>query len=309
VIGLKSNVSGWLVPHIGNLVLQFITDNAMFMQGILDNESLLFVQLDRLIYEIFLIYGKAISASKFSIQQYAQVYQNSNLIQEMVPCFKKYLEKMTNNKYQQESEAMNYFEQIKYSCLELINEETRNKIGTYMYYYETCDWKPHNVQSTHTDCVEDLMNFLLSLFTTLNQINGDIVPSLCYLSFKHINYLYMMALQNTVKEFNMLGIVNLEYDIVYMFAMCGSIFKEYENLRECLREIRQFMDLFTNGHVNDLLNLQERTKKYYALNIKTVIPILEKYKRRKLTSTKVPFLKRGQVKDVVSKLKKELKLK
>jgi len=267
------------------------------------------VQLNRLTYEIFVAYAKPITATKYSIQQFAQIYQNALIMQESCGFFKKYLEKMTNNRYAQESEAGSYFEQIKYTCTELVDVEARNKISTYMTQYENWDWTPKSSNPKYSDCVEDLMNFLLSVFTTLKQINFEIVPSLAYLSFKHINFTLLNLFQNHVKEFNMLGVMNLEFDVAYMFLMCNTVFKEYENLKECLREIRQFLDLFVTGHVHDLLNPQERKSKYYAINLHHIIPILEKYKKKKVVSNKVPFLKRSQVKEVVSKLKKELKLK
>jgi len=45
-----------IIPEICSIVTQFINDNVQFMQGTLDNESFLFLQLDRLLFEIYRLY-------------------------------------------------------------------------------------------------------------------------------------------------------------------------------------------------------------------------------------------------------------
>ena len=88
-----------------------------------------------------------------------------------------------------------------------------------------------------------------------------------------------------------------------MFKICGDKLSQYENLMECLREIRQFLDLFLIGHPSDLLDVNMRKNKYSQLNIPKLIIIFKKY--LKIVVGKYPVIRKRQVKATMDKLKLE----
>mgnify|MGYP002620296324 FL=1 len=49
-------------------------------------------------------------------------------------------------------------------------------------------------------------------------------------------------------------------------------------LKDCLREVRQLLDLFMVGPISEYLDLRIRRTKYYNIDPKKLIIIMEKYK-------------------------------
>lgn len=102
------------------------------------------------------------------------------------------------------------------------------------------------------------MKIKVGVLTTMKFYHPDFVSSVIYLAFKYINYMIIQHIGQHVKQYNIIALKNLENDLLYMFKLCGTHFSEFENLMECLREVRQFLDLFLVAHPKDLLDPVKR---------------------------------------------------
>ena len=194
----------------------------------------------------------------------------------------------------------------------LIND----KIASFLSYYEEVSWTPSKPNTSAHDLMKDMITYLnvkyflltyhktylyiiKNIFNSLKEIHPEIVSGLVYFGFKFINQFIMDVIVNQVTEFNMIAMVNLEYDIVYLFDVCATTFRRYESksphiklfatklnnsidLRECLREVRQLLDLFLVGKPVELLDLHLRHTKYSHLKIEKLITIFPKYKVRNM---------------------------
>eukprot|EP01016_Furgasonia_blochmanni_P017142 TRINITY_DN2002_c0_g1_i6.p1 TRINITY_DN2002_c0_g1~~TRINITY_DN2002_c0_g1_i6.p1 ORF type:complete len:325 (-),score=68.23 TRINITY_DN2002_c0_g1_i6:139-1113(-) len=301
-----STQSTWgVVPRICGIVVEFINHSVNYMQGIHDNDGLMFIQLDRFLYEVYKAFEDFVSSSPSpTILQQAQTMQNSFYIHNAAKYFSKYLENASKCRYSKTFESIFYFDQIKYKCEENIHESLNEKIELFVQMLGDVKWMPSAPNSQHHDCMEDLVNYMQSTLYAMKIILPDYTRTLAYLTFKHINNLIFDVLLQKVKNFNIAALYNLELDLIYMFNCAGNFFKEYENLMDCLRELRQFLDMFLIGHPNEYVDLKIRGQKYYHLDPRKMIPILDKYK--KTVINKLPVVRRREVDAVLKKLKQEV---
>jgi Exocyst complex subunit Sec15-like len=151
------------VIEICSAVVNFITENVQFLQGTLDNESFLFLQLDRLLYEIFRVYHDEVEKALESYHplQLALVEQNSNVLQLLTGFFKKTLERASANKYSNDFESLSHCEQIQYMCDEKILEKIKTKLGMFIENGLTSiNWEPKELNKKCSDLGEDVINDL-----------------------------------------------------------------------------------------------------------------------------------------------------
>ena len=66
----------------------------------------------------------------------------------------------------------------------------------------------------------------------MKKILANAVASVVYVVFRYINDTIMEILVGHIKQFNIIGIANLENDVMYLFDFCYSnIMNEYEGNR------------------------------------------------------------------------------
>lgn len=78
-----------------------------------------------------------------------------------------------------------------------------------------------------------------------------------------------------VRTFNILGLVNLNHDILCLTKLCNTVFLKHSStykylrlleLMDCLKEIREFLELFLAEHPDDFLDTKKRQQKYSHLS-------------------------------------------
>lgn len=145
------------------------------MQGNPDSESILIIQLDRLLFEIFKIYYDTLNNSSTMYNplqvtrnyfhsnhqpQVAQIYQNAIVSQNLMAFFKKTLEKASGFQYKGNLESRSICAQITYACDEVICESIKSKLNNFLEHYEEFDWTPHSCAHQKSDIIVDTLNYL-----------------------------------------------------------------------------------------------------------------------------------------------------
>ena len=293
-----------VIPEISETVMKFIQNNMIYLRGINDLEGLIHIQLDRIYFKIYEAFKILIDKKLLNILQVCQTIENMNFLGNSLKYFQSLIENNFKIICSREYEAFFYLDQLKMTCEELIQEMTKTKIDEFLQNYYNLDWTTKVPNNKPHGFMQDLADFLLGIFNSMKMINSEVVYSLIYLSFRHINLqIFNVLCDEKIKHFNIIGLVNLQFDVLYLFSICGDRLAEYSNLMECLREIRQFLDLFLVNHPSDLLDLNLRNTKYNQLNLQKIIILFKKYK--KIIVGKYPVIRKRQVKATMDKLKLE----
>lgn len=293
-----------VIPEIAELVRKFLQNCLIYLRGVTDLEGLIHIQLDRFYFKIYEAFKILIDKHILNVLQVGQTIENMGYMGNSLKYFKNLIENNFKILCSREYEAFFYFDQLKMNCEELIQEMTKQKIDEFLDNYYNVDWTTKHPNAKHQGFIQDLGDFLLGVFNSMKMINSEIVSSLIYLTFRHINIQILNILcDEKIKHFNIISLVNLQFDVLFLFKLCGDHLSEYSNLMECLREIRQFLDLFLVGHPSDLLEPNLRNSKYNQLNIQKIILLFKKYK--KIVVGKYPVIRKRQVKATMDKLKLE----
>jgi len=298
-----------IVPDICHIVIDFINDNVLFMQGNPDSESILIIQLDRLLFEIFKIYYDSLndSSTMYNPLQTAQIYQNAIVSQNLMNLFKKTLEKASGFQYKSSLESRSICAQITYVCDEVICESIKSKLNNFLEHYEEFQWAPNSCAHNKSEGIVDTLNYLNTSLLTMKQILPENTASIAFVAFKYINDYIMDILINKSTTVNSAGLANLELDLISVFNVCETSLKEIDGLRECFRSLRQLLDLFLVGPFSEFADPDTRSKKYFCLDPKKLIPLMDKYKKIILPNMKE--LRKRDVDAVAASLRKEFRLK
>jgi len=127
----------------------------------------------------------------------------------------------------------------------------------------------------------------------MKQILPENTISIAFVAFKYINDYIVDILLNKAPSVNSAGLANIELDLIMVFNVCETSLKEIDGfeykdnpiyltfslgLRECFRLLRQLLDLFLVGPFNEFADPNIRAKKYFCLDPKRLIPLMDKYK-------------------------------
>ncbi|EGR27438.1 hypothetical protein IMG5_196210 [Ichthyophthirius multifiliis] len=152
-----------------------------------------------------------------------------------------------------------------------------------------------------------MINFMVGTFSSMSIIKSDQLIACLYLSFKHINEkIWEIITSNQIKELNIVAFYNLQTDLVALFEVCNNNYYHCTNLMECLRELRQLLDLFLLNNPLDYLEGNNRYTKYSHLNPEKLIFILEKYVKLKTKNKDLHNVRKRECKPVYKKLREEL---
>lgn len=293
------------IPEIVNVIMQFLQNNLSYFRGISDTEGLIHIQLDRFYFRVYEVFKELVDKKVLNIIQIGQTIENINYLENSLKFFQAALEKNMKIMCSREYESFFYLDQLKMTCEELIQELTKEKIDEFLQNYYNIEWNGKTPANKCNEFIQDLADFLLGVFKSLTLISSDVLFTLVYLSFRHINAkIFAVLCDEKIKHFNIIGLARLQLDILFLFSVCGDHLRQYENLMECLREIRQFLDLFFVGHPSDLLDLNLRKNKYHQINISKITVLFKKYK--KIVSGKLPVIRKREVKATMDKLKLEI---
>lgn len=294
-----------VIPEIVEYAINFINNCISYLKGVIDAEGLIHIQLDRFYFKLYEIIKQMVEKNLLTPIQLVITLQNIVALESSMKFLMNSIEDKLKILCTRDYDSIFYFQQIKINAEEMVQELIRKKIFEFLKNYLDIDWLPKLPNKAHNSFIQDLMDYLLDVYNSISIINSEMVSSIVYLSFKYINSVIMeMICNERIKKFNIISLLNLEKDLLFLFQICGNNLGQYENIMECLREVRQFLDLFLVCHPNDILDLNMRNNKFQRLNLKQMVIIFEKYK--KIMVGKYPVVRRRHVRAVMDKLKIEL---
>eukprot|EP01017_Pseudomicrothorax_dubius_P043765 TRINITY_DN7349_c0_g2_i3.p1 TRINITY_DN7349_c0_g2~~TRINITY_DN7349_c0_g2_i3.p1 ORF type:complete len:674 (+),score=140.73 TRINITY_DN7349_c0_g2_i3:418-2439(+) len=290
-----------VVPNIVGIIENFVINAAEFMRGILDQNNLIFIQLDRFLYELTKLFSDFLYTPPGpNVLQLAQTMQNINYLQMSLSYFVTFLEGQTRTSFNRSLNSSKYFDELKVGAEEKIYDALKAKLSYFLSFYDEISWEPHVFRRGHHDFAEDLCDYLQGVFSTMRLISEDLIISLLYLALKYISEGIFGALSRA-KTYNIIALAALDADIWFIYNSFVSYYRDGETALECFREIRQFLHLFLKGHVHDLIDESATRMRYAALSIPKLIPILDRY--RKIVVPELPTVRKREVQAVIKRLK------
>eukprot|EP00455_Lapot_gusevi_P034507 TRINITY_DN3803_c0_g1_i3.p1 TRINITY_DN3803_c0_g1~~TRINITY_DN3803_c0_g1_i3.p1 ORF type:complete len:435 (-),score=124.97 TRINITY_DN3803_c0_g1_i3:132-1385(-) len=161
-------------------------------------------------------------------------------------------------------------------CVDLIMELIDSKIDAFMGLACNIDWLPDNKEEHASEHIQDLMTYLNTTFMCMQTMPEGFRQAIHFTSCKHIADHYMNLLLGPVKKFNIIAIYNLHLDVMALeeFAQSCSI----PDLETKFAEIRQLINLFLSGTVEQILDQPTRQARFPQLNLYRLAQIMDKFK-------------------------------
>ncbi|XP_020233583.1 exocyst complex component SEC15A [Cajanus cajan] len=162
------------------------------------------------------------------------------------------------------------------------------KINEFMTLVESINWISEETNEGGHDYIHEVIIYLESIMSPAQQILPlDDVYRVGSGAFEHISNSIVAAFSSDgVKRFNANAVINIEYDVQiienfaeerFYSAGLGEIYSE-GSFKNSLVEARQLVNLLLSSQPENFLNPDIWEKNYYALEIKKVAVILDKYK-------------------------------
>ncbi|TKY53485.1 Exocyst complex component SEC15A [Spatholobus suberectus] len=162
------------------------------------------------------------------------------------------------------------------------------KIDEFMTLTESINWTPEETNENGHDYIHEVIICLGSIMSPAQQILPlDAVYRVGIGAFEHVSNSIVAAFSSdSVKRFNANAVINIEYDLHFIenfaeerfySAGLGEIYNE-GSFKNCLVEARQLVNLLLSSQPENFLNADIWDKNCYALEIKKVAAILDKFK-------------------------------
>jgi len=162
------------------------------------------------------------------------------------------------------------------------------KISEFMNLSDSVNWTPEETNENGNDYIHEVIIYLDSFMSPAQQILPlDSVYRVGSGAFEHISNSIVAAFSSdSVKRFNVNAVINIEYDLQiienfaeerFYSAGLGETYNEV-SFKNCLVEARQLVNLLLSSQPESFLNPDVWEKNYYALEIKKVAAILDKFK-------------------------------
>jgi hypothetical protein len=201
--------------------------------------------------------------------------------------------------------AATIFQQTRIRCEDLLFELIDNKIDEFMSLCAGLDWTPNEANRGANDYINDLIAYLSTTLVCLQYLPDAVRSAVHFTSCKHISANLLTNLANNVKKFNILAMINLDFDLSALENFANSC--NIANLVETFSELRQLVDLFLSGDIEAILQPSIKQGQYPHLSTGKLLRILEKYKDlglfAKVTNDNLKKIKRKNVENVIKKLK------
>ncbi|KAL5718876.1 Exocyst complex component S15A [Ranunculus cassubicifolius] len=170
------------------------------------------------------------------------------------------------------------------ALLRLVNK----KIDEFMSLTENIKWTTEEVPQNGNDYINEVVIYLDTLMSTAQQILPlDAMYKVGSGALEHISSsIVTTLLSDSVKRFNLNAVMGIDYDLKALESFADERFYSVgvsdihtgPNLKECLIESRQLINLLLSSQPENFMNPVIREKNYSSLDHKKVATICEKFK-------------------------------
>ncbi|XP_058079383.1 exocyst complex component SEC15A [Magnolia sinica] len=175
-------------------------------------------------------------------------------------------------------------EEAYHALLRLAN----SKVDEIMSLTENVNWIADEAPPNGNKYINELVIYLDTLMSTAQQILPlDVLHMIGTQALEHISGSYVNVLLNeSIKRFSISAIIGIDSDLKRLESFAdercysdgfSEVHKE-GNLRDCLVEARQLMNLLLSNQPENFMNPVIRERHYRALDYKKVATICEKFK-------------------------------
>lgn len=285
------------VPEACRIVLSFIEDSVSYLSY--DGQDNLYDDvrkyLDKLlIYVLSEALLKAIHSSTTGVSQAMQIAANIAALERACDLFIQQAARLCGIPVHSSERPRGILTAVAvlktsqdaayHTLMRLVN----SKVGEIMALTDNIDWTTNEVPQNGNECINVLIVYLDTVISTAQQILPlDTVYKVGSGVLKHISDLFVAALlSDDVKRFNAYTIMSIDEDVKQLESFAderfdspglGDVQKE-GNMRDCLAEARQLINLLLSSRPEDFLNPVTREKNYGALDYDKVASIFEKFK-------------------------------
>ncbi|KAH7424634.1 hypothetical protein KP509_11G016800 [Ceratopteris richardii] len=164
----------------------------------------------------------------------------------------------------------------------------KSKVDEFMQLTDNINWAPDDPPQNGNEYFNELIIYLGTIVPLAQQILPlDALSSVISGVLLHISEEIVSAFLNAdVRQFNLNAIIGMDADLKLLESCADEWFQtaglnELQgamNLRHCLTEARQLVNLFLSNQPENFLNPVIRQKSYSALDSQKVLAIAEKYR-------------------------------
>ncbi|KAL4488409.1 hypothetical protein ABPG72_019259 [Tetrahymena utriculariae] len=295
-----------ILQEIALLINKFIEDSVIFLKGVCEYDSLIYSQLDVLYKSFASIFEEYIFREVKTEIQFGQMYLNLDYLKKSPKFYIKQIESQLHVSPSQKFDCFFSIDQIKNRCFDEMIEIMRIKISDCIIRYGRVNWQPTQKNNSCQEFIHELIMQMMITIQSLRMINFNQINAVLFVSMKEINSLIWKFLVEDLKNYNIVGLINLRTDLLAIFDMCKSEFRQVPDLTDCFRELDTFLFLFLDRKPGDYLEGNNREKIYMYLETRKLIVLLDKYVKYELPGLRNPVPRKRECAAISKKLKEEL---
>lgn len=169
------------------------------------------------------------------------------------------------------------FSQTELAMHEMIPRLIDKEVDVYVKEGGKIDWFAEKINPNGNSYVNDIVDFLGATFDSIGTFPDSLQQSVIFNTMRQLSKKIISLVTNEeVKKVNMIGLFNLNYDLLKLEQFCEEL--DIENLRSCFKGHRQLMDLLLCGDVARYMSHQLRGTLYSEINPEELHDILAKYR-------------------------------
>jgi hypothetical protein len=267
------------VPRICRLVTMFINDFYKYIHDMVEDDDVMRratdVMLEECVIQAYLDFMTNSPAT--GIAQAVQIALNAQYLAQSCGWFESYAAKLNNSRMAiRRMRAKEGFGTVQKRAQDALYELLDNKTLEFMSALRTQSMAPSEPNSSVSECLVELTDYLRIYFDLFKVLPADVVQSLHYTTCKRMARIVVDLLADpSVKRFNTTGVSNLELDLLFLekyARSCG-----VRELERVFAPARQLFSLLQSDEIEQYLDPRVRNERYSLVDPQQLVSILEKY--------------------------------
>ena len=282
-IGLAFDINGECfpfsksVPDLAHLVKRFVWMDLEYLENLFERSGKeLFKTIDELMQTVNKILFAQINEA--TVLQSAILAINTNYLYKSFSFIDGLFENYTGAS--REFSAREGFIELKDKCENAIFTKMQESISTYIRLLK--DFTPDRVEPHHW--LKSMLDYINNTAASLESLLGmQMCSTALFASFQYFAKEVLSALRKTESKFTVLFINCIEKDLsqITLFMQESIHCRKVPGLMDALADLREFVNLFVNNEIELLKDPNARDKKFSRIDLKFIVPILEKFKETK----------------------------
>lgn len=285
------------VPDCCRIVKTFIEDSVSFLAygGQMDFYDVVKKNLDKLLINVLneaLL--KVIRSTTLAVSHAMQIAANMTVLERSCDFFAQYAAQLCGIPVRlvDRPHALLTARSVLHTSQGAAHEQmlilVKSKVDEFMQLTDHINWTPDDPPQNGNEYLNEVIIYLETILSLAQQILPlDALDTVVSGVLKHISDAIVATfMSDEVRRFNINAVMGIDADVKVLESFADERYQSMglnelqgtTNLRQCLSEARQLVNLLTSSQPDLYLNPVIREKSYNALDYKMVVVIAEKYR-------------------------------